>query len=79
MFHSPTVITQINRGQCSETCKQVYKQMASPFTEMEAVTVLFSLLVFCLFTVAGMFREIYVETQEKENRSGRQDQEPIIV
>ncbi|KAJ8399287.1 hypothetical protein AAFF_G00413250 [Aldrovandia affinis] len=53
--------------------------MASPFTEMEVLIVLFSLVVFSLFTVAGLFKETYMRIQERENRSGNEDQEPVIV
>ncbi|KAL7841452.1 hypothetical protein SRHO_G00251430 [Serrasalmus rhombeus] len=43
------------------------QQMASPFTELENYVILFSLLVFSLFTLHGMIQERCTATTEAED------------
>ncbi|CAK6973985.1 hypothetical protein OJAV_G00005050 [Scomber scombrus] len=49
--------------------------MASPFTELEAVMIMFSLLVFALFTLTGMIND--ERAHANENRKP-QSEELII-
>ncbi|KAG1956659.1 hypothetical protein F2P79_008268 [Pimephales promelas] len=53
------------------------EQMASPFTEMEFYTILFSLVVFSLFTLHGLIQERCVHTTGSEDIKERLE-EPLI-